>query len=196
MIFPRATEFPRCNKYLREELPKVVRVPRIANAMREIGQLDIGLFARALSPGNPPTLVLFDTPMPQDSILGESWLVPRDSSGRIVLKVSLFENFESQSGAKLKATPHVSAPAGSPGSREFNGRFDGRGIITTMGGGPPFAGSGKRSIGHYREKDVFRFGACILGALVDWSLRTLQGREDTGAATRFAAHAYRSVGVF
>ena len=35
-IFPRAADYPKCNRYLREEMPKVVRVPRIANAIREL----------------------------------------------------------------------------------------------------------------------------------------------------------------
>jgi hypothetical protein len=196
MIFPRAADFPKCNKYLREEMPKVVRVPRIANAMRELGRLDSALFAQALKPGTQPTLTLFDRPMPHDSILGERWLIPRDASGRVVLNVSLFEDFEAQSGRRLKAVAHVSARPGSPGSREFNGTFDRRGIIETMGGGSPAPGDERRSIGHYREQALFRFGACLLGALVDWGLWTQQGRADEGAAARFAVHAYRSLDVF
>ncbi|MBK8337203.1 MAG: hypothetical protein IPL03_11690 [Sterolibacteriaceae bacterium] len=196
MIFPRAAEFPKCNKYLRDEMPKVVRVPRIANAMRELGRLDGALFARALKPGTQPTLTLFDKPMPYDSILGERWLIPRDQSGRMVLNVSLFEDFETQSGKRLKGDAHVSARPGSPGAREFNGTFDRRGIIQTLGGGPPHPGLDTHSIGHYREKALFRFGACILGALVDWGLWSQEGRADEKAATRFAVHAYRSLDVF
>jgi len=147
MIFPRAADYPKCNRYLREEMPKVVRVPRIANAMRELGGLDSALFAQALRPGTPPTLTLFDRPMPQDSILGERWLIPRDSSGRIVLNVSLFEDFEAQSGNRLMGTAHVSARPGSPGAREFNGTFDRRGIVQTLGGGPPAPGGEQRSLG-------------------------------------------------
>lgn len=196
MIFPRAADFPRCNRYLRDEMPKVVRVPRIANAMRELGHLDRALFDRALKPGTQPTQLLFDRPMPYDSILGEKWLIPRDNSGRIVLIVSLFEDFESRSGYELLGTAHVSARPGSPGTREFSGAFDRRGIIETMVGGPPRPGSAMRSIGHYQEKPLFCFGACILGALVDWGLWMQEGREDKEAATRFAVHAYRSLDVF
>ena len=191
MIFPRATEFPRCNRYLRDEMPKVVRVARIAKAMREIAGIDAEHFAQALRPGTPPTLVPFDKPMPSDSILGERWLVPRDKSNRIVLNVNLFEDFEAQSGKKLMSSAHVSARPGSPGAREFNGRFDARGIVEQMGGGPPQPG-GNKSIGHYREVDMFRFGACLLGALVDWALLQ-QGRENPSAALHFAVHAYRSL---
>ncbi len=196
MIFPRAADFPKCNLYLRDEMPKVVRVPRIANAMRELGRLDGALFDRAVKPGTQPTLLLFDRPMPSDSILGERWMIPRDKSGRMVLNVSLFEDFEAQSGDLLMGTAHVSARPGSPGAREFSGRFDRRGIIETMAGSAPRPGSGTRSIGLYREKALFRFGACILGALVDWGLWTQEGREDKEAATRFAVHAYRSFDVF
>ncbi len=63
-------------------------------------------------------------------------------------------------------------------------------------GSAPRPGSGTRSIGLYREKALFRFGACILGALVDWGPWTQEGREDKEAATRFALHAYRSFDVF
>jgi hypothetical protein len=196
MIFPRAADYPKCNLYLRDEMPKVVRVPRIANAMRELGRLDGALFARALKPGTEPTLMLFDKPMPSDSILGERWLIPRDKSGRIMLNVSLFLDFEAQSGGRLKGEAHVSARPGSPGAREFSGAFDRRGIIETMVGGSPRPGSAMRSIGHYQEKPLFRFGACILGALVDWGLWMQEGREDKDAATRFAVHAYRSLDVF
>lgn len=196
MIFPRAADFAKCNLYLRDEMPKVVRVPRIANAMRELGRLDGALFARALKPGTRPTLMLFDRPMPSDSILGERWLIPRDKSDRIMLNVSLFVDFEAQSGDRLKGEAHVSARPGAPGAREFSGAFDRRGIIETMVGGSPRPGSAMRSIGHYQEKPLFRFGACILGALVDWGLWMQEGRADKDAATRFAVHAYRSLDVF
>ena len=196
MFFPRSAQYPNCSRYLRQSLPGVVRVPRIAIAMQEIAGLDAKQFAQALLPGAMPTLVPSDTPpFSFPAVLGPSWKVARDGSNRIALDVRLFDDFEAGFGPTLMTQAHVSAKPGTPGAREFNGRFDSRGIIETMGGGAPRPGSDARSIGYYREADVFRFGVCVLGALVDWAL-VRQGRPSAGAADRFAAHAYRSVAIY
>lgn len=167
MIFPRAADFPKCKLYLRDEMPKVVRVPRIANAMRELGRLDGALFDRALKPGTQPTLLLFDRPMPSDSILGERWLIPRDKSGRMVLNVSLFEDFEAQSSDRLMGTAHVSARPGSPGAREFSGRFDRRGIIETRPAARPVRAAERAASASIARR---RCSASVPASSARWSI--------------------------
>lgn len=189
MIFPRALDFPRSDKYLREELPKVLNVPRIMNALREIGKLSASEVSLALRPGNPPTLWPSRAPMPFGSSLGPPWVVPPDKSNRILLHTFLFEAFEKQSGMNFLTTAHVNAPKGTPGAREFGGEFDSRGMIARLGGST----RSLPSIGYYREAKLFALGASVLGALVEWGIWTHESRQDRTAGGSFAAHAYRNV---
>lgn len=193
MIFTRAADFPKSDQYLRQALPKVLNVPRIVNAMREFGGLSRTAFADSLRPGKPPSLVPSWIPI-ASAPPALFWIVPPDATNRIFLKESLFVDFEKRSGADFLTIGHVSAAKGTPGAREFSGTFDRRGMLDTLSGGPPQPGTNMRSLGFHREKDMFMLGAAALGALVIWSLWHNQGKKDSGAAaTRFAAHAYRSI---
>lgn len=193
MIFTRAANFPKADQYLRQELPKVLDVPRIVNAMREFAGLNRSAFADALRPDKPPTLVPSWIPT-ASAPPALFWIVPPDASNRIFLKENLFVDFEKRSGADFLTFGHVSAAKGTPGAREFSGTFDKRGMLDSLSGGPPQPGTKTRSLGFHREKDMFMLGSAVLGALVSWSQWSNQGKKDShAAATRFAVHAYRSI---
>ena len=77
MIFEWASSFPLVDKYLREDMPKVVDVPSIAHYMWRLGHLNRKDFFDALSPHNPPNIRPIDIPVAtdKDSIVGPSWLI-------------------------------------------------------------------------------------------------------------------------
>lgn len=193
MIFTRFADFPRSAQYLRLQLPTVVNVPRIANAMREIGGLDRTAFANALKPGHPPILIPIPLPMPSGPTSSPFWFVAPDKSNRILLKLALFEDFEKRGGPDFVTSAHVSTARSTPGAREFSGSFDKHGMIDQLSGSAPRPGSGKQSLGFHREQDLFLLGAAVLGALATWGQWSTHGRQDPNAGHRFAVHAYRAV---
>jgi hypothetical protein len=125
MIFEWASSFPLVDKYLREEMPKVVDVPPIAHYMWRLGHLNRKDFFDALNPHNPPNIRPIDIPVAtdKDSIVGPSWLIrniKKDPPDSIYLRITLFRNFEHKSADALGVS-HVPVSAGTPGAREFSG---------------------------------------------------------------------------
>ena len=80
MIFKEASSFPLVDKYLREEMPKVVEVPAILHFMWRLGKLNKKDLASALNPGELPMLIPFRTA--PDGFNRATFLVHTKRSGR------------------------------------------------------------------------------------------------------------------
>jgi hypothetical protein len=188
--------FPGVAKYLREEMPKVVDVPRIVHFMLRIGKLDKQELAAALDPNNLPELVpkfpfamLHVAPIPTRSIVRDLWAIPKDFPNRIFLNLKLFEDLENRTPDSLTSS-HVSVPKGSPDSREFSGVVkDGltEQLVGSKSTDPKF-----RSLGFFKDTHVFSLGATLLCALVDFGLWTKEKKIDSRAAAQFALEVYRT----
>ena len=193
MIFEWASSFPLVDKYLREEMPKVVDVPPIAHYMWRLGHLNRKDFFDALSPHNPPNIRPIDIPVAtdKDSILGPSWLIrnlKNDPPDSIYLRIKLFRDFEHKSADALGES-YVSVPAGSPGAREFSGTAKGGFIRTLSGSKLP----GQSSMGFFKAKPVYLLGATLLCALVEWGLWVKKKVNSKGAsADQFALQVYHN----
>jgi len=125
MIFEWASSFPLVDKYLREEMPRVVDVAPIAHYMWRLGHLNRKDFFDALSPHKPPNVRPIDIPVvtDKDSIVGPSWLIrniQKDPPDSIYLRITLFRDFEHKTADALSES-YVPVPARSPGAREFSG---------------------------------------------------------------------------
>jgi hypothetical protein len=194
MIFEWASSFPLVDKYLREEMPKVVDVPPIAHYMWRLGHLNRKDFFDALSPHNPPNVRPIDIPVvtDKDSIVGPSWLIrniKKDPPDSIYLRIKLFRDFEHKTADALGES-YVSVPAGSPGAREFSGTAK-DGFIQNMSGSKLL---GKSSLGFFKAKPVYLLGATLLCALVDWGLWVKKKVNTKGAsANQFALQVYHSL---
>ena len=128
MIFEWASSFPLVDKYLREEMPKVVDVAPIAHYMWRLGHLNRKDFFDALSPHKPPNVRPIDIPVAtdKDSIVGPSWLIrniKKDPPDSIYLRITLFRDFEHKTARcprrKLRPCPgEVSGGSGVFGHRQ------------------------------------------------------------------------------
>ena len=193
MIFEWASSFPLVDKYLREDMPKVVDVPPIAHYMWRLGHLNRTDFFDALSPHKPPNVRPIDIPVTtdKDSIMGPSWLIrnlKNDPPDSIYLRIKLFRDFEHKSADALGVS-YVSARAGSPGAREFWGTNKDD-FLQNMGGSKT---PGTSSLGFFEAKPVYLLGATLLCALVDWGLWVKKKVNTNGAsASQFAFQVYHN----
>ena len=83
------TSYPKFAYYVRKNIPEVINVRSIVNAMRQIGQLDRAALQRALRWGENPTIKITTL---SDGTYGE--FTPDISSNELRIHKGLVEDFE------------------------------------------------------------------------------------------------------
>jgi hypothetical protein len=95
--------FPKCARYVKKELPKVVEIPIIAKAMQTTGQLNRTSFRAALKWGNQPTILI----VPGLAACGQ--FTPTPGNNTIEIRESIFTDFEAGKGRLVASAGNVYA---------------------------------------------------------------------------------------
>jgi hypothetical protein len=171
MWIQNTREFPAATKYVYEELPKVLHVPRIVRNVHRFGGLSIAELTAALRPYSPPYLMndrFFRSPTKYgfDNML---WDIKPEEPNSIHLSRTLFRNFEKKWATFYTNPSFVPHPQGGTEILDQKGKL----------------------LGRFEIKQVYLLGVCILSALVDWGYFAKHGTRDDDAARNFQLQTYR-----